>query len=590
MEQSVRKARKLLRLWVIWMKGFVRQSFRRQIFIIFLVVTLLLVVFGGILTVQGFEARLRADHEQQDEEREVLIRERILRMLELSEGTLRALSGSEMITSSLGGGPGNSVVIYAALYEASAPIRDFATVDLYSAGVRKYSTGLGDKTGYLPAEYAVLREAKMADGKVVYAMDPSNTKSDSSDLLIAQSLTDSDREGIAVVRISSEAIKAQLSGAINTNDGYMLTNRFFRPFCTIGTANDHEALTLIKKNLFSGKLYNHGAKNNIYISELADRGLLCVYITPPVLEEAAVRSGYRIIFMQVIISILVCLIAASRMSTFFSKPINALSSAMRRFRKGDFDARIDLNREDEFGQLATGFNKMTSQLKNTMDEQVRAERRENEARIEMMQAQLNPHFLYNTLDTIKWVAKANQVPEVATMSASLAAVLRMSISEDAFCPLSREIEMVRNYCEIQKIRFDDSFDLAVNTGECGNAFVPKLILQPLVENSIIHGLEGRKDGHIVIEAQKFFDEEKKKDILKITVTDNGEGIGDDMIKALENDDIAALSGHLGLKNINTIIRLNYGREYGVSAKLPEEGGTVMTVTLPYETSAEAHRG
>ncbi len=426
------------------MKGFVKQSFRRQIFFIFLVVTLVLVICGGILTVQGFEARLKADHEQQDEERETLISERIRHMLELSEDTLKTIAENDTVVSSLEGGRANSLVVYSALYEASAGIRDFATVDVYSGGFRKYSTGLGEKAGYLPEEYAVLREAKMADGGIVYAMDPANTTSDSSDLLLAKQITESGNAGIAVVRISSAAIEGQLSGAFNANDGYLLTNRFFRPFCTIGTAKDNTALTLIKKNLFSGKAYNYGAENNIYISELEDRGLLCVYITPPVLEKSAARSGYKIIFIQVIISIIVCLIAASRMSTFFSKPINTLSSAMRRFRKGDFDTKIDLDRDDEFGQLATGFNKMTGQLKNTMEEQVRAERRVNEARIEMMQAQLNPHFLYNTLDTIKWVAKANQVPEIATLSSSLAAVLRTGISGDAFCPVSREIETVRN--------------------------------------------------------------------------------------------------------------------------------------------------
>ena len=315
-------------------------------------------------------------------------------------------------------------------------------------------------------------------------------------------------------------------------------------------------------------------------------GLLCVYITPPVLEESAVRAGYRIIVFLVFTSILVCLFAASRMTSLVAKPINTLSSAMRRFRKGDFDVKIDLNREDEFGQLATGFNKMTGQLKKTMEEQVAAERSVNEARTQMMQAQLNPHFLYNTLDTIKWVAKANQVPEIATLSSSLAALLRMSISGDKFCTLSQEIEMVRNYCEIQKIRFDDSFDLSIDIGDCEEAVVPKLILQPLVENSIIHGLEGRRDGHIVIRAERVPEEGADGEDLRITVKDNGAGISDEMIAALESTSPEALSGHLGLNNINTIIKLTYGEKYGVSAMRPEEGGTLMTVVLPFTLERE----
>ncbi|MBO4823823.1 MAG: histidine kinase, partial [Lachnospiraceae bacterium] len=250
----------------------------------------------------------------------------------------------------------------------------------------------------------------------------------------------------------------------------------------------------------------------------------------------------------------------------------------------DFDTKIDLNREDEFGQLASGFNKMTARLKDTMRERVEAERKVNEARIELMQSQLNPHFLYNTLDTIKWVAKANQVPEVATLSSSLATILRTGISENQFCRLESELDLVRNYCDIQKIRFDDCFDLEVDVEESiAKAYVPKLILQPLVENSIIHGLEGRSDGRIKITADRIFDaKENGESTLVITVTDNGKGISDEMIKLIETDDPEALKGHLGLKNVNTIIRLYYGREYGVSAKRTDTG-TEMTVCLPFST-------
>jgi two-component system sensor histidine kinase YesM len=568
------------------MKGFIRHSFRRQLFIVFLAVTLALVLFGGILTIQGFQARIRADHGRQDEEQAKIINERVLTMVELSETVLESLAGNVTLGQVLDSGRREALEVYSILYEETAGIRDFATVDIYKDGECMYTTGIGGMPGNLPEDYAVLKEAYEKKGGIVYALDPSNTSAERSDLLIAKMISiDSIKSTwppkcFVIVRIGNAQIESRLAGLVNSRDGYMLTNRFLRPFCLIGTAKDYSALTLIRSNLFAGFDYDAGAKNNIYVSELEKQGLLCVYITPPALEESAVRAGYRIIIFLVLISILVCLFAASRMTNLVAKPINALSSAMRRFRKGDFDVKIDLNREDEFGQLATGFNKMTGQLKETMAEQVAAERSVNEARTQMMQAQLNPHFLYNTLDTIKWVAKANQVPEIATLSSSLAAVLRMSISGDKFCTLAQEIEMVRNYCEIQKIRFDDSFDLTVDIGDCADAVVPKLILQPLVENSIIHGLEGRRDGHIVINAARSRTGDEREELV-ITVRDNGAGISDEMIAALESANPEALSGHLGLNNINTIIKLTYGEKYGVSAMRPDEGGTLMTVVLPY---------
>ena len=141
---------------------------------------------------------------------------------------------------------------------------------------------------------------------------------------------------------------------------------------------------------------------------------------------------------------------------------------------------------------------------------------------------------------------------------------------------------MENYCEIQKIRFDDKFDLTVDIPpEVMEAVIPKLILQPIVENAIIHGMDEMDNGHIYLAAVREERNEGEKDLLKISVQANGKGISDEMLSALNNDDPETLKGHLGLNNVNTIIRLYYGKEYGVMAVRPSGGGTVMIVTLPY---------
>ena len=564
--------------------GFIRHSFKRRLFFIILSVTLVLVIFGGILTIQGFQARIRVDHEREDREQEIAIGNKIDDVLTISESVLDKIAESDALKKALMPGPKNDLDTYSALYEVTADIRDYAVVDLYLGGTSKFSTRRGVASEELPTNYAVLREADQAAGETVYAMDPSDATESGATLIIARKITDVGAKGYAVIRITQNELKRILAGSFNARDGFMLTDKFFRPFCLMGTAESKNNLSVIRKNLFKNDLYNKDIEENVYISEVGDSGLISIYITPPAFEKSAVRAGYQIVLMQVVISILLCLLVASRLSSSFSKPINTLSVAMKQFRKGDFDTKIDLNREDEFGQLASGFNKMTARLKDTMRERVEAERKVNEAHIELMQAQLNPHFLYNTLDTIKWVAKANQVPEVATLSSSLATILRTGISENQFCLLESELDLVRNYCDIQKIRFDDCFDLEIEVKESiAKAYVPKLILQPLVENSIIHGLEGRSDGRIKITADRLSsDKDTDSDTLIITVSDNGKGISDEMIKLIETDDPEALKGHLGLKNVNTIIRLYYGSEYGVSAKRTETG-TEMTVRLPFST-------
>lgn len=566
---------------------FVRQSFKRQMFIAFLAVTLFLVIPGGIITVRGFQARVKADYERQDAYQEAQVKEMLLSLLGSVDDALLGISENEVLRDVFSGGRKNSLNIYSALYEETKGIREFAVVDIYSGGQCIYSTRSGYKSSSLPEYYSVLWSAAENEGRTVFSPDPGES-GDKAPLLAARQIKGDEGVGYAVVRIEQDRLKSQLEPLINAKDAFMITGKYFRPFFVLGSTNMSGYLDGIRENLFSGRPYNGDLKGNIYISELGDTGLLSIYITPPAIDETSVRAGYQIIIPLAILSAIVCLIVANAMSNYVFRPLKRLAEGMRRFRKGDFDAKIELGREDEFEQLAVGFNKMTSQLKATMEEQVQAERTLNETRIEMMQAQLNPHFLYNTLDTIKWAAKAGGVPEVATMSASLAGILRTSISEKQFCKLKKELELVQNYCEIQKIRFDDRFDLTVDVpDEVREAVIPKLILQPIVENAIIHGMNESESGHIYIAAVREMSD--GKDLLKISIQDDGKGISDEMMNALNNDDVATLKGHLGLNNVNTIIRIYYGREYGVMAFRPTTGGTVMIVTLPYseESGAES---
>jgi sensor histidine kinase YesM len=560
--------------------GVVKQSFKRQIFVVLMAVTLTMVIAGGILTIQGFQARLKADYIKKDLEQNTIINHELQDSLEAASKTLIAISDNDIITGELKSHKFHSQIIYSEIYNSSEAVRDFATIDIYRNNTCVFSTDTKNLHTEMPDNYLVLREVENSKGKVVYTFDPTKTSESGAVLLVAKQIVYGDPNGFAVIRINRNEMESMLRDNINAKDGFMLTDRFLRPFCLIGSAENGAELSMIRSNLFNGLMYNENMDNNVYMDEIGDTGLLSIYVTPPTFGETAAQVSYQIVVIEAIISVILCLLVSSRLSGHFSKPINTLSAGMERFRKGDFDAKIELGREDEFENLAVGFNKMTTQLKQTMEDRVKAEHTINETRIQMMQAQLNPHFLYNTLDTIKWVGKANNVPEVATMSASLAGILRTSISERQFCKLEKELELVQNYCEIQKIRFDDRFDITIDVPiELMDAVIPKLILQPIVENAIIHGMDEAENGHIYVAAVR--EMKDGKDLLKISVQDDGKGISDEMMQALNNDDVETLKGHLGLNNVNTIIRLYYGKEYGIMAFRPTAGGTVMIVTLPY---------
>ena len=273
--------------------GFVRQSFKRQIFVTFLAVTLFLVIFGGILTVQGFQARVQADYTKRDRDQEAVVTGRIEDIIEKTEKTLDDISDNTTLIGAFYRGRKNTLIIYGALYEVTQDIRGYAQVDLYMGDRCMYTTASGPKPATMPEYYSILYDAAANSGKTVYALDPGSSSESGGTLLIARQVLKKDEPGYVVIRIEEQELKNQLSGAINARDGFMLTNKFLRPLCLLGTATDGKDLTAIRSNLFSGGLYNEGFENNVYMSELGDSGLLSIYITPPALDESAVRSGYR---------------------------------------------------------------------------------------------------------------------------------------------------------------------------------------------------------------------------------------------------------------------------------------------------------
>ena len=200
----------------------------------------------------------------------------------------------------------------------------------------------------------------------------------------------------------------------------------------------------------------------------------------------------------------------------------------------------------------------------------------------MLQAQLNPHFLCNTLDTMKWISKINHVPQVALMSTNLADILRFCISAEEFVPLRREVEVLNRYVEIQKIRLSDQFSFLVSLPEkLETCMVPKMILQPIVENAILHGLEGISDSVIRVEAAQ-----EGEDLL-ITVTDNGHGLPPDMIGHPYRRESAPSGHHLGLFNVDTILKKHYGERYGLYLdNTPAGSGARVRARLPLRRREE----
>ena len=318
---------------------------------------------------------------------------------------------------------------------------------------------------------------------------------------------------------------------------------------------------------------------------------ILLYAAGKLMGKDGIPEGYIVISMLTI-SVILCVLVASRLGRNMTRPIERMNTAMRTLQEGDLTVRIVSDREDELGQMSRNFNIMANELEQSVQDKVEKQKELNASHIAMMQAQLNPHFLYNTLDTMKWVAKANHIPEIATMAAGLAKILRTSISKRQFIYLKEELELVNCYVDIQKIRFNDKFSYTVDLQEgLEECVIPKLIIQPIVENSVLHGLKESEEGNILVRITG------QEDVLCIEVTDDGCGAPEERIDAINHRRQEQLVGHIGVSNVDTIIRLTYGEEYGIHmesltshAEIPTDGqrteeegevhGTKVTLRLP----------
>jgi two-component system, sensor histidine kinase YesM len=283
-----------------------------------------------------------------------------------------------------------------------------------------------------------------------------------------------------------------------------------------------------------------------------------------------------------IVYIIITLCLALYLAVRSTEPIIRLMKVMKKAENGNLDVQINMKRKDEIGQLGTSFNNMISEMKMLIDRLVEEERLKKEIELEALHAQINPHFLYNTLNTIKWMAKIQGAKGVSSAITALIKLLRVSINLGKDMILFRdEIEYVENYLVIQKLRFNERVTIEYEIAEeCLLCTIPKLILQPIVENSLIYGLEEEepKQLHIRIKAYKAVDR------LMIEVSDNGPGIKPEVARNIfkSEKDVNKFST-VGLNNIYQRIKLYFGDAYGIHIVSEENAGTNIIVELPYKT-------
>ncbi|SDB51748.1 two-component system, sensor histidine kinase YesM [Pseudobutyrivibrio sp. YE44] len=279
-----------------------------------------------------------------------------------------------------------------------------------------------------------------------------------------------------------------------------------------------------------------------------------------------------------IIMTLAVAIYTSNITERITHPITKLAKRVEDIKAGDFEVKEAVEADSiEIQSLSDGFEDMVGQLNNLIQENKKAERRKRHAELELLQAQINPHFLYNTLDTIIWLIEADKKEDSIQMVSALSDFFRFCLSRGRdIITLEEEQKHVLSYLAIQKTRYQDRMDYEVHIPASLYEYsIPKLTLQPLVENSIYHGIKlQREKGVIRVDAVDIGDK------IELTVKDNGAGMTEARLQEMRDAMETGEKIGFGLRTVHQRMQLLYGDEYGLTISSTEGVGTTITAVIP----------
>lgn len=342
----------------------------------------------------------------------------------------------------------------------------------------------------------------------------------------------------------------------------------------------HPNKDLISKNDEMNNLSGSNRGNFILIREKSSvTGWYVIGVIP--ISELTKESEF-IRGIIIIILLLVCFFAAIFAIFIYHNtviPIKEMTRLMKRVEDGDLQVSMPSKYKDEIGQLSNGFSLMIKRLKESMDNVYKEQEALRKAEIKSLQYQINPHFLYNTLDSIVWLARANKNKEVISMIIAITKLFRIGLSRgNDIITIKEEVDHVTSYLSIQKMRYSKKLEYEIDIPEnIMNYQVVKVILQPLIENAIYHGIKlKREKGIISITA--------KEDIDKITfiVKDTGIGMTEEKL-TMVNDGLQGKTESMsiyGIKNVNERLKLCYGDNYGLHYSSVYQEGTTVEVIIP----------
>lgn len=391
---------------------------------------------------------------------------------------------------------------------------------------------------------------------------------------IVMSVDESVLQDICAVAIAQDEAEYNIN-FIADQDGHVIS--YPNPFYTGIRMNPD--LTVQEFVRVTGLLKGQNTAVNTYVNEHRGWVYYNVYNKDYMMRD--IRNNqimFIVISLAAILfsSVLICYIVRR-----IGSSVALITDGIDQVKGGNLDVSVALDSRDELGQIASNFNDMTGKVRNLVKEVTEAKDKQKDAEIRALEAQINPHFLYNTLDSINWMAIEKEEYEISRMLRNLGVILRYSVKQsNQMASVTEAADWLEKYVSLQQMRFNQSFRFALNVGKgAGKVMIYKLLLQPFVENAIIHGFKGVERGG-VLRVDMFLSETGER--LNIIIEDNGRGMPQEMADSfnIREQAVKDEGGSIGLHNAFARMDMYYGNEASWNVNSIEGMGTVITLTLP----------
>jgi len=394
-------------------------------------------------------------------------------------------------------------------------------------------------------------------------------------------------QGVLLLDMSYGSLQQMLDNASLGNGGYLYMisssgELIYHPKMQLIDAGLEEENNQAAAEYHDGTLQElwHGKTRNITVKSVGYTGWKLIGVTPQQgLSLNSLKTKLFIVFIFSFFLFLLTLINAY-ISSRITGPIQRLEKSVNALEAGELDTEVYCGGSYEIRHLGRSIGDMAKRIQTLMQDIVEEHESKRKSEFDTLQSQINPHFLYNTLDIIVWMIENEQKQEAVKVVTALARFFRISLSKGkSIIPVRDELEHVRNYLMIQQMRFKNKFSYTIDAApEVLEYASLKLMLQPLVENAIYHGMEFMDgDGEILIRVTK------EEETLRFVIQDNGLGMTSQQAESLLTDrpHVSSVRGSgIGVKNVNERIRLYFGEAYGLSIESEPDEGTAVTICLP----------